>query len=235
MLTSKLEELVKAEQQYWRHVMERISPVIRTLAERGLPFRGDNEQSGSPDSDNYLGVLEPAAKFDPFLLAHINRYGNSGSGNPSLFVQNYMRRDDSTHGRKIKESIVADMKEARYFSFSVDSTHDTSHTHLLTLIIRYVSPINGLTSERFLTFLELKDHSRESMANLVAKYLTTELQLDFEKCRGQCYDNAANMAGKYNGMQQKILEKNKFENLFYLLVTLKIWWAAQLLIAVLMQ
>ncbi len=30
------------------------------------------------------------------------------------------------------------------------------------------------------------------------------------KCRGQSYDNAANMAGRYNGMQQKILERNKF-------------------------
>ena len=27
------------------------------------------------------------AKFDPFLLAHINRYGNSGSGNPSYLLK----------------------------------------------------------------------------------------------------------------------------------------------------
>ena len=42
------------------------------------------------------------------------------------------------------------------------------------------------------------------------KYLTAELQLDFYKYRGQSYDNAANMAGRYNGMQQKILERIKF-------------------------
>ena len=30
------------------------------------------------------------------------------------------------------------------------------------------------------------------------------------KCRRQSYDNAANIAGRYNGMQQKILERNKF-------------------------
>ena len=28
--------------------------------------------------------------------------------------------------------------------------------------------------------------------------------------QGQSYDNAANMAGRYNGMQQKILERKKF-------------------------
>ena len=73
-LTLKLEEQIKEEQQYWRHVMERITAVICTLAERGLPFRGDNERFGSPNNGNYLGLLELVAKFDLFLLAHINRY-----------------------------------------------------------------------------------------------------------------------------------------------------------------
>ena len=48
--------------------MERITAVICTLAERGLPFRGNNEQFGSPNNDNYLGLLELLAKFDPFFL-----------------------------------------------------------------------------------------------------------------------------------------------------------------------
>ena len=63
--------------------MERITAVICTLAERGLLFRGNNKQFGSPNNGNYLGLLELVAKFDPFFLAHINRHGNSGSGNPS--------------------------------------------------------------------------------------------------------------------------------------------------------
>lgn len=29
-----------------------------------------------------------------------------------------------------------------------------------------------------------------------------------ENCRGQSYDNGANMAGKYKGVQSRILEKN---------------------------
>ena len=91
-LTSKLEEQIKVEQQYWWHVMERIAAVICTLAERGLSFRGDNEQFGSPNNGNYLGLLELVAKFDPFLLAHINRDGNSGSGNPSYLSKLFAKR-----------------------------------------------------------------------------------------------------------------------------------------------
>ena len=41
------------------------------------------------------------------------------------------------------ESIVAEVKKARYFSFSVGSTPDISHTDRLTLIVTYVSPVNG--------------------------------------------------------------------------------------------
>ena len=81
--------------------------------------------------------------------------------------------------KNVWDSIVADVKKTRYFSFSVDSTPDISHTDQLTLIIRYVSPINSLPSERFLTFLELKDRSGKGMADLVHKYLNTELQFDF--------------------------------------------------------
>ena len=43
------------------------------------------------------------------------------------------------------------------------------------------------------------------------------------------------MVGKYNGLQQKILEKNKFQKFIPCPVTLYIQRAAQLLIAVLMQ
>ena len=67
-----------------------------------------------------------------------------------------------------------------------------------------MSPVNGLPHERFLTFLELNDHSGRGMADLVHRYLTTELQLDFKNAN----DNAANMAGRYNGMQKKKSKKN---------------------------
>ena len=209
-LTSKLDEHIKAEKQYWRHVMERIIVVICTLSERGLPFRGNNIHSGSPDNGNYLGLLELLAKFDQFLLAHINRYGNSGSGNPSYLSKTVCEEMSQLLAKTVKEAIMADVKKAGYFSLSVDSTPDISHTDQLTLIIRYVSPEDGLPSERFLTFHELKDHSGERMADLVFNYLTTEFEIDFNKCRGQSYNNAVNMAGRYNGMQQNIIEKNKF-------------------------
>ena len=123
--------------------MERISAVICTFAERGLLFRGDNEQFGSLNNGNFLGLLELVAKFDPFLLANINRYGNSGSGNPSYLSKTICEKMIQLIAKNVKGSTVADVKKAGYLSSSVDCTPNISHTHQLTLIIRYVSLVNG--------------------------------------------------------------------------------------------
>ena len=56
---------------------------------------------------------------------------------------------------------MTDLKKSGYFSFSVDSTPDISHTERLSLIIRFVFPVNSLPiefSEIFIIFFELKDH-----------------------------------------------------------------------------
>ena len=56
---------VELERRYWRDVLQRAVEVIKFLAERGLPFRGDDEVFGSANNGNYMGVIELLAKFDP--------------------------------------------------------------------------------------------------------------------------------------------------------------------------
>jgi hypothetical protein len=103
-----------------------------------------------------------------------------------------------------------DLRSAGYFSLSVDSTPDQSHIYQLTVIVRYVSPDDGFPVERFLTFVEMGSHTGESMAKMLHNYLTNEFKIDFSKCRGQSYDNAANRSGKYKDMQEIILKINKY-------------------------
>ena len=59
--------------------------------------------------------------------------------------------------------------------------------------------------ERFLTFLDNKGHTGRDLANSVLEYLKG-LGIDISNCRGQTYDNAANMSGIYNGMQAAVRE-----------------------------
>uniref|UniRef100_A0A8D8TQ54 Zinc finger MYM-type protein 1 n=2 Tax=Cacopsylla melanoneura TaxID=428564 RepID=A0A8D8TQ54_9HEMI len=48
-------------------------------------------------------------------------------------------------------------------------------------------------------------HSAEAMFYSLMNFLK-EMDLDIKDCRGQSYDNASNMSGKYNGLQAKIKE-----------------------------
>jgi hypothetical protein len=209
-VVSNLEEQIQKEQEYWRHVLERVVAVIRTLAERGLAFRGDTEEFGSPNNGNYLGSLELVAEFDPFLARHIGEYGNKGRGKPSYLSKTICDEIIHLMARKVRQFVLDELAVAGYFSISVDSTPDNSHVDQLTVIVRYVSPSSGQPVERFLNFIKMESHTGENLANLVLDYLCNECKIDFSKCRGQSYDNAANMSGRYNGMQQKILEHNKY-------------------------
>lgn len=209
-LDLQLDMQVTQEKEYWKQVLRRVIDVISTLAERGLAFRGSEEKFGSSNNGNYLGILELISRYDPFLATHIGQYGNSGSGKSSYLSKTIC--DELIHlmALKIRESILQDIKTAGYFSISVDSTPDLSHIDQLAVIIRYVSPDNGLPIERFLTYLDIKSHTGENLAKVVLTYLKDECQINFSNCRGQSYDNAANMSGVYKGMQAKIREENEY-------------------------
>lgn len=52
-------------------------------------------------------------------------------------------------------------------------------------------------------FLKIEKHTAEYLQEIVLNNLK-QLGLDIENCRGQSYDNAVNMSGKYNGLQARI-------------------------------
>uniref|UniRef100_A0ABD2WP07 DUF4371 domain-containing protein n=1 Tax=Trichogramma kaykai TaxID=54128 RepID=A0ABD2WP07_9HYME len=107
---------------------------------------------------------------------------------------------------QLTKKIVNEIKEAKYFSISVDSTLDISHVDQLTFIVRYVDS-NGQPQERFLKFIANCGHKAEETATAVLATLE-ELGLNLNDCRGQSYDNAANMSGCYSGLQAQIRELN---------------------------
>ncbi|XP_065684362.1 zinc finger MYM-type protein 1-like [Hydra vulgaris] len=61
--------------------------------------------------------------------------------------------------------------------------------------------------ERFLKLEELKKKKGSDITKLILNVLE-ENELDIKNCRGQLYDNGANMAGIYNGVQALIRQNN---------------------------
>ena len=186
------------ERDYWRSVLNRVVETIRFLSERGLAFRGSDEVVGSPKNGNYLGILELLAKFDPFLAQHINHNANKGRGHTSYLSKTICEEFILLMGKRLFDHIIAEVKSAKYFSVSVDSTPDISHIDQLTCIVRYVLPSGPV--ERFLTFLDMQGHSGQELADRLLQFLTTH-GIEIADCHGQSYDNASNMSGKYSGMQ----------------------------------
>ncbi|CAM5080892.1 unnamed protein product [Natator depressus] len=92
-----------------------------------------------------------------------------------------------------------------FFSVSVDSLPDVSHVDQLTVILRYVLPSRPV--EHFMTFINITSHTGEKLASYLLDFLT-ENGIDISLCRGQSYDNASNLSGKYSGIQAKIKERN---------------------------
>lgn len=100
-----------------------------------------------------------------------------------------------------------EIKEAKYFSISVDSTPDVTHCDQLVFCVRYVK--NGEPIERFLQFIHIDQHKSEYLTKIVVEFMNKH-SINLADCRGQSYDNTNNMAGKYSGLQQRILELSPF-------------------------
>ncbi|XP_060877870.1 zinc finger MYM-type protein 1-like [Metopolophium dirhodum] len=205
-LDSMLLVQINHEKMYWRSVLERVVSVIKTLASRGLPFRGQEEIFGSPKNGNYLMLLELLSEFDPFLAQHISKYGNSASGTSLYLSSTICDEIIVLMSKKVKEVIINEVKSRKYYSIVVDSTPDITHSGQLAFMLRYVSD-KGIPTERFLEFIPKVGHTSLEIAETVIMTIDN-LKLNISDCRGQSYDTAKNMSGCYNGLQARIKNIN---------------------------
>ena len=114
--------------------------------------------------------------------------------------------------KKVKNIILQEVREAKYFAIMCDSTLDMSHTDQMTLIVRYVTIKNSIAQvkEWFLNFFPLSGKT----AAEISKSILDELELnnlDVMMCRGQGYDNKSTMSGIHAGVQQTIKNINPKE------------------------
>lgn len=96
-------------------------------------------------------------------MSHLEKYGNPGSGKESYLSSTVYEEILLLMAKGVKDVILTELKDAKYFSVSVDSTPDLTHTDQLTVMIRYV--VSGRSVEQFLTFLQPKSHKAEDLTN----------------------------------------------------------------------
>lgn len=198
---------LEAERKRWRDVLTRLLSITQSLAERNLAFRGSSDKLYQPDNGNFLREVELLAKYDPVMENHVSRIkdGETHAHYLSKDIQNELIQLVSD---QILATIVAEVRHSKYFSLILDCTPDISHQEQMSIILRSVS-LKGQPEikEHFLGFVNVEATTGLNLTTVILDKLA-DLKIPFDNCRGQAYDNGANMKGKHQGVQARLLRMN---------------------------
>jgi len=101
--------------------------------------------------------------------------------------------------------VVSRVNAAKCFSILADETADISGVEQVSLCVRYINSNTLKLTEEFLQFVPTNDMTGKGIANLILENLQ-KFGINTQYLRGQGYDGAAAMAGKFNGVQAHINE-----------------------------
>jgi len=219
------------ECSYWRSILQHVVAVVKHLSMRGQAFRGHDELIGSVHNGNYLGILELMAEFDPFLAAHIEKQcvlqqEKGRWGSVSYLSSTICEEVTAQMGKQVIAQITSEINAAIHYPVSIDSTADASKIDRISVIIWHIPqpegaapPMSAAPKERFLKFLSTNGQSAKELYESLSSFLAPA-GINIKNCRGQSYDNASNMSGKYEGVQA--LLKHDYNNftlsLFFIVI-----------------
>lgn len=152
-------------------------------------------------SGNFLNMVDLLARYDPLFKSHLEN-DKVRTKYMSPKIQNEMIELASKH---VLDGIVCEIRETTFFSLILDTTQDISKADQMSVVVRHVSveESNIAIKQSFLGFIALRSQSSERISEQVCKFLGIN-KIDLKKCRGQGYNGAAVMWGKYKGVQARI-------------------------------
>lgn len=210
--TTSIDKIIDNEKS--KQVMQNrknIIPIIEAVilcGRQNMALRGHRD-SGKIETDtsktineknegNFREILRYRAQGDFELKSHLEAPGKI----------KYISHTSQNHiidacNKVLLNKVVSRVNAAKCFSILADETTDISGIEQVSLCARYVE-LNTLTlTEEFLQFVPISDMTGEGIANSILKSLQ-QFGIDMKYLRGQGYDGAAAMSGKYNGVQAHI-------------------------------
>ncbi|XP_050064849.1 uncharacterized protein LOC126553777 [Aphis gossypii] len=158
------------EVNYRRNVLERIVAIIKFLASRGLPFRGDNEIVGSPNNGNYLGCVELLSEFDPLLANYLKIFRNPGKGNISYLSANTCNEFINVMGKQVLKEITVPVE--RFLKFIPIKEHKSEYL---------AETIFSFLQKHDIPIKDCRDQSYDNASNISGKYTSVQARIK-DKC-----------------------------------------------------
>ncbi|ODM86584.1 Zinc finger MYM-type protein 1 [Orchesella cincta] len=191
-IKQKLQTEALKVQETARLFLRKIITSVLFLAKQGLALRGNESDSG-----NFLALMDLRSEDVEGLSAWLQR----SKSFTSWAIQNEVLRIAS---HSLLRQVMKKIENAKYYSVIVDETTDSSVKEQVSLNIRIVDE-DFEAQEYFMGLYETEDTTGNALYTRIIDALQ-RFNLSLENLRGQCYDGAANMSGKFKGVKAKILE-----------------------------
>ena len=197
---SREEEFTRRQQEIDknRRYLARLVDIAKTLAKCGMPFRGHNEKKDSMNRGNFLEIVDLLSRWDPVFAEYVE----NGARN-CTYLSN-RAQNDLIHamGDLVLRNIVEDVKLAKVFTVMMDETTDVSGKEQASIMIRFVD-LEDIIQERLIGLSTVSRTDSETLFKLLKDTLMSH-GLNLSQVRGQCYDGASNMSGRYHGLQARV-------------------------------
>ncbi|XP_022883157.1 zinc finger MYM-type protein 1-like [Olea europaea var. sylvestris] len=168
----------------------------------GHSFRGHDESEDSSNPGNFLVQLQ-------FLAAHNEAFNAITLGNAphncKLTSPDVQKDIVNACAIETINVIIKDVGES-LFSILVDESCDVSMKEQMSIVLRYVDN-GGHVNERFIGIEHVTSTTALSLKAAIDKVFF-RYNLSMSRLRGQGYDGASNMQGKFNGLKTLILKES---------------------------
>jgi hypothetical protein len=175
-----------------RKVLKSIGQTIHHLGKQGLPLRGHRDDSKYSEKQVNRGNFQELLEFrceagDSTLQLHFDTCHKNATYR-SKTVQNQL----IDISNQILDSIVADVKEAKFFAVAADEATDRSLQTQLTTTLRFVNK-KGDVVEDFIGFTNITgDTTGQNIADVLIEKIES-LDLNMSDVRGQGYDGTGKL------------------------------------------
>lgn len=187
----------------------KIKPIIETVlfcGRQGLALRGHRDSGRvtevSEENDgNFRELLRYRAKTDETLRQLLASAKNNALYS-SWRIQNEIIEISND---LILKKLVSKVNSSPFFSVLADETTDIAGMEQMSLCVRIIDPAFSKIEELFLQFVPLQEVTGKAISTAIIENLM-KFGVDMSTLRGQGYDGAASMSGKFNGVQAHIQE-----------------------------